>query len=261
MSLMPSLPARVFVHRRAEAIRTRSIGDCLRLLASLGFGLLMIFVAPRGALAQDADFSGDWQTYWRTGSAVLSLTQEGDTVSGTYQPDDGRVDGTVDGRVLRGTWEQPGSSGQFVFALSEDGEVLTGRFGNGEYWNGFREEAAGGSSTWQLGNGTPRETLRSLLLAANAAIYDGDAGALRRVSSLLRYGGPSVSAGQEARRRSLLFDILDMATLRILDVPLEGEAPDATIARFDIGPASVPEKTTLEFAQDSFGRWQLVLPS
>jgi MscS family membrane protein len=95
------------------------------------------------------------------------------------------VEGTVEGRVLRGTWEQPGASGRFVFALSKDGKVLTGRFGNGEYWNGFREDAETGSSAWQLDSGTPRETLRSLLLAANSAIYAGDAGALRRVSGLV----------------------------------------------------------------------------
>jgi hypothetical protein len=103
----------------------------------------MLMIMPLALRAQPADFSGDWQTYWRTGSAVLSLSQEGDLVTGSYQPDDGTVEGTVEGRVLRGTWAQPGTSGTFVFALSEDGQVLTGRFGNGEYWNGFREDAEG----------------------------------------------------------------------------------------------------------------------
>ena len=227
----------------------------------LVLGLLMIVLTTFGARAQDADFTGDWQTYWRTGSAVLSLVQEGDTVSGTYQPDDGRVEGTVEGRVLRGTWEQTGSSGRFVFALSEDGDVLTGRFGNGEYWNGLREDVASGSSAWQLDNGTPRETLRSLLLVANSAIYDGDAGALRRASGLLSYAGSSAAAGQEARRRTLMFEILDLSTLRILDAPLEANGADGIGASFDIGPAGVPVKTTLEFAQHVSGGWRLVLPT
>jgi MscS family membrane protein len=94
-------------------------------------GLLLLVLTPLAARAQPADFSVDWQTFWRTGSAVLSLSQEGDRVTGSYQPDDGAVEGVVEGRVLRGTWAQPGASGAFVFALSEDGQVLTGRFGNG----------------------------------------------------------------------------------------------------------------------------------
>jgi len=219
-----------------------------------------LFVSPSAPEAQEADFSGDWQTFWRTGSAVLTLQQEGDQVTGTYQPDDGAVEGTVEGRVLRGEWSQPGSSGRFVFALSEDGQVLTGRFGNGEYWNGFREDAEGGSSTWRLGNGSPRETLRSLLIAANTALYAGDAGALRQVGNLVSYAGPPASAGQEARRRTMMFDILDMSTLRIMDVPDAPETPGETMVRFAVGPAGVPEKTTLEFSADALGRWRLVLP-
>jgi MscS family membrane protein len=226
----------------------------------LAICILVLGLAPDALRAQQNDFSGDWQTYWRTGSAILSLKQEGNRVSGTYQPDDGVVEGTVEGRVLRGNWEQPGASGRFVFALSKDGKVLTGRFGNGEYWNGFRENAETGSSAWQLDSGTPRETLRSLLLAANSAIYDGDAGALRRVSGLLQYGGVPTTAGQKARRRTLMFDVLDMSTLRIMDVPDAAEAPDENTVRFAIGPAGTPAKTNLEFERDPFGRWRLVLP-
>jgi MscS family membrane protein len=219
--------------------------------------LLTLVLAPLTVRAQPADFSGDWQTYWRTGSAVLSLTQEGDRVTGTYQPDDGTVEGTAEGRVLGGTWQQPGASGAFVFALSEDGQVLTGRFGNGEYWNGFRTDAEDGSGRWRLGNATPRETLRSLLIAANVATYQGDAGALRQVADLVTYAGPPTNAGDRASRRTMMFDILDMSTLRIMDVP---ETPEEDRLRFAIGPAAVAETTELEFQQDAFGRWRLVLP-
>lgn len=234
--------------------------DTMALRLALLILALCTFLHPGALAAQEADFSGDWQTFWRTGAAVLSLEQHGDRVTGIYQPDDGTVEGIVEGRVLRGEWSQPGSSGRFVFALSEDGQVLTGRFGNGEYWNGFREDAEGGSSTWRLSNGTPRETLRSLLIAANTALYSGDAGALRQVANLVSYAGPPASAGQEARRRTIMFDILDMSTLRVMDVPDAPEVPGETTVRFAVGPAGVPEKTTLEFTTDDSGSWRLVLP-
>ena len=222
---------------------------------------ISVFVClPLALSAQEADFSGEWQTFWRTGTAVLSLEQDGDRVSGSYQPDDGTIVGEVSGRVLRGTWEQPGGSGAFVFTISEDGQVLTGRFGNGEYWNGVRAGDAEGSGSWRLGNASPRETLRSLLLTANVAIYDNDAGALRRVDRLLTYDGPPSTARDEAGRRAILFDLLDMSTLRINDVPLEPENVDDDTLRIEIGPSATPEKTSLEFRRISTDTWRLVVP-
>lgn len=232
-----------------------------RSLATLAFAVFVLIFLPQVLRAQQADFSGDWQTYWRTGSAVLSLEQAGDEMTGTYQPDNGRIEGTIKGRVLRGIWEQTGASGRFVFALSQDGEVLTGRFGNGEYWNGFRDSAEEGSGAWYLANGTPRETLRSLLLATNAAVYAGDAGALRQVANLVSYADPSTNAAQKAQRRALMFNILDMSTLRIMDVPDAPETADQGIVRFDIGPAGMSQKTTVTFQEDAFGRWRVVLPT
>ncbi len=227
---------------------------------SFRIAVLLLFFGSLAATARQVDFSGDWQTFWRTGSALMTLEQEDDRVTGSYQPDDGTIEGLVDGGVLRGTWTQPGSSGKFVFALSEDGQVLTGRFGNGEYWNGFREDAEGGSANWRLDNDTPRIVLRSLLLAANAAIYDGDAGALRQIDNLMTYAGEAASASDEASRRQLMFNLLDMSTLRIMDVPEAPENPEEDTVRFAVGPAAVPDKTTLEFRPSPAGGWRLVLP-
>lgn len=142
----------------------------------------------------------------------------------------------------------------------EDAEVLTGRFGNGEYWNGFRDDAEAGSSTWRLANVTPRETLRSLLLAANAAIYTGDVGALQAVNNLVTYAGPSPTAGDRTSRQTVMFALLDMSTLRIMDVPETPAAPDVDEVRFAIGPAGTPEETELLFQRNAAGQWQLVLP-
>ena len=235
---------------RAMPIRIHVLAICVMFLAWL----------PLALRAQQADFTGEWQTFWRTGSATLSLTQEGDAVTGSYEPYDGTVTGTVEGRVLRGSWEQPGASGTMVFALSEDGRVLTGRFGNGEYWNGFRSVEDGGVGDMAMMNATPRETLRTLLIAMNAAVYSDNARALRRIDRLLTYAGNPASAGERARRRTLMFDILDMSTLRIMDIPAGPEEPEDRTVLVEIGPAAVPDKTQLEFRRDPFGGWRIVLP-
>ena len=58
------------------------------------------------------------------------------------------------------------------------------------------------------------------------AVYGGDAGALRRVDNLLSYVGPTTTARDEANRRTTMFDILDMSTIRLNDVPLAPEEPE-----------------------------------
>jgi len=138
--------------------------------------------------------------------------------------------------------------------------MLTGRFGNGEYWNGYREEASTGSAGWQLANGTPRVVLRSLLLAVNSAIYDGDAGALRQLDNLLYYAGTESKPGGKASRRQLMFDLLDMSTLRIVHVPEAPADGDAKRVCFDIGPVAITDKMTLEFIPSPEGGWRLMLP-
>jgi small-conductance mechanosensitive channel len=247
-------------HRPGLPLRGERGDLGVRFIAVVALCACLLTLAPTALRAQTADFSGEWQTFWRTGSAVLSLEQDGERVTGSYQPDDGVVEGVVDGDVLRATWEQAGASGSVVFALSEDGQVLTGRFDNGEYWNGFRDDGEIERGHLMLSNATPRDTLRSLLTAANAATYEGNGRALRRVSRLVMYAGPPTTAGDRARRRTLMFDILDMSTLRLVDVPTGPETPDEEVVRFPVGPKAVPDKVVLTFARGRFNRWRLVLP-
>jgi len=35
------------------------------------------------------DWTGDWESRWRTGGARISLSQQGDRVTGSYTPYDG----------------------------------------------------------------------------------------------------------------------------------------------------------------------------
>ena len=56
----------------------------------------------------------------------------------------GRIEGTVQGDVLRGKWYQSNGSGSFEFRLSADGRSFLGRWGTGQTltggsWNGTRE--------------------------------------------------------------------------------------------------------------------------
>ncbi len=82
--------------------------------------------------------AGAWETNW----GRLTLRASGDQVSGTYG-DGGRIEGTLSagGRSMEGTWSEPPTyqppehAGRVVFALSDDGDSLSGH-----WWYGDDEE-------------------------------------------------------------------------------------------------------------------------
>jgi len=107
-------------------------------------------------------WSGTWNSTWleRDGNrtvSVLTLTQTGPEVSGTYHYTypgkgifTGSLNATVQGDALTGTYaESDDDVGFFVFELSEDKTTFTGRWVHAEnqselagstlFWNGIRE--------------------------------------------------------------------------------------------------------------------------
>lgn len=92
---------------------------------------LFLLVSVTDALA--ADWSGDWRSFWRDGQALMRLVQEGDQVTGSYQPGDGRIDGSVRDGQLIARWREGDDEGSLNAALARDGRSFSGRFGNGEF--------------------------------------------------------------------------------------------------------------------------------
>ncbi|WP_158547519.1 mechanosensitive ion channel domain-containing protein [Rhodovulum sp. 12E13] len=217
--------------------------------------LAVLVLLPVAALAQ-GPWSGEWQTYWRDGAAILSLDQDGDRVTGTYEPGGGRVEATADGARLVGTWQQRGASGNFVFALDADGAVFTGRYESGEYWNGERIDPAAAATGPFTRTDTPREALRTLLAAGNRVAYEGEPTAMRMVERLMTFEGAPSDSREEALRRRLLWALVDLSTFRLRNAP---GSVDGDTAVFRIGPAGTTETFELRFRRASEG-WVLVVP-
>jgi hypothetical protein len=84
------------------------------------------------------DCSGDWITDYEAGNGQTSIhsgvtmKQTGSAVTGTYTTV-GRIEGTVDGRNLNGTWSNlcgaTKCGGRIAFVFSSDGRSFTGRWG------------------------------------------------------------------------------------------------------------------------------------
>ena len=220
-------------------------------------GLATILFVNLAVAQPTGDWGGRWDTYWRDGEARMLLQRQGDAVSGTYEPGRGRIEGRIEDKVLRGSWYQDGTSGSIVFALAEDGQSFTGRFVDGEYWNGMRVPEAAGSTEAIVLRDTPRAVFRSLVYLANAAVYEGDISAVNASDGLLLYDGGPTDVRDKRRRRRLLWTVLDVSTFRVYDAPRLIEGDDAS---FTIGPAAGSFQYTIRFRKigDS---WFVVVPS
>ena len=100
--------------------------------------------AATGGTSEPEPKQTGWSGAWSTDFNRLVLTQEGIRVTGTYAYMGGRLEGSVQGNVLQGTWTQSNGRGRFEFRMSADGRSFTGKWGNrqtltGGPWNGTRE--------------------------------------------------------------------------------------------------------------------------
>ncbi len=85
-----------------------------------------------------------WSGVWDTNFHQMVLQQSGNTVTGNYSWDDGRISATVSGNKLIGTWSEspsyspPSDAGDFEFALSDDCKSFSGnwRYGSEGGWSG-----------------------------------------------------------------------------------------------------------------------------
>lgn len=85
---------------------------------------------PPGAALPAA--AGDaWTGAWSTNFGAMTLARSGQQVTGRYDYRGGRIEGQLQGQVLRGTWVQDNARGHFVFRLSPDGRSFEGRWGRG----------------------------------------------------------------------------------------------------------------------------------
>ena len=228
--------------------------------AKLLWPLMFLLLSAGASLSDDTtSMSGEWQSFWRNGQALLILNQQGDEVTGTYEPNRGKIEGRLDGRILKGRWEQPGAAGTFLFTLSEDGQTFTGRFDSGEYWNGRRAARETTRTARFSAAFSPRESLRTAIAAMNEAVFEGNSGASRFFEPLLVIEGDEgevFDASKRRRQRLAFWRLLNMSTFRIFDAPA---TPEGREAIFRIGPAGSKVRYDLQFRLADDDRWKIVV--
>ncbi len=236
-----------------------------RLAVGLALGLWLAGLAPT-ASAQQADWSGIWDSRWRAAGATIYLRQDGDIVTGTYPSLEGSLRGEVRGKLLIGTWTDPSGEGEFIFAMAPDRDTFTGRFGTGEWWTGRRIEAGGPAEAVLADASSPRAAFRSFVEAGNAARNENRDRLAPALSVLDFTGLPAAAAETPAARLALagqLFDIVDQLTFRIWDVP--APEPGADTMTVELHQAGTDERFRVRFnygvRPNGAAGWFLVVPS
>ncbi len=182
--------------------------------------LLIISSSTLAAKGQD-DWQGTWDTNWRGGGATLYLQQQGTQVTGFYEPYEGRIEATLNGKMLKGRWFQSQSEGEFEFSMAKDQATFAGRFDNGEWWNGQRLSRTVDAPVFiTISQTNPRDTLRGFLNAGNWLSY-GDYNYLDDFLSCVILPQPLLQSlySQRAAYVREFFHLISHATIRIFSIP------------------------------------------
>jgi hypothetical protein len=94
--------------------------------------------ADRGPKGQPTfDISGNYTSNW----GRVTLRQIGNKVIGSYVYQDGKLEGTLDGNMLRYTWREHAATGAGIWVIASNGELI-GTWGSGN------DDLSGGG--WRL---------------------------------------------------------------------------------------------------------------
>jgi outer membrane protein OmpA-like peptidoglycan-associated protein len=117
--------------------------------------------------------SGTYETNYND----FHLRQEGTSVTGCYEFEDGVLNGGIEGRIMKFTWRQSNSKGPAIFIFTSDGEKFFGlwwREGSEDspsgIWNGTKiSKDVGGCPHWE--GGVQEQITKELLEFGRARLY------------------------------------------------------------------------------------------
>ncbi len=98
--------------------------------------------APRPAPAAPLAVSGTFESDY----GLFHLRQQGTALVGCYEHDEGLLEGSIEGRVMKLTWHEaggPDDKGPAIMILAADGSAF-----RGWWWSGTTVGSPGGAGTW-----------------------------------------------------------------------------------------------------------------
>ena len=120
-----------------------------------------------------ANVSGTYETNYHD----FHLRQEGTSVTGCYEWDEGVLNGGIEDRIMKFTWIEPGQKGPAIMIFTPDGEKFFGLWwyegkedSQGQIWNGIKKsQDVGGCPHW--GGGVQEQMTSELLEYGRVRLY------------------------------------------------------------------------------------------
>jgi small-conductance mechanosensitive channel len=216
----------------------------------------MVWLASAAAAAAERDWTSEWDVSWSGGGGRLILEQRGTVVTGSYAPQQGRIEATVTGRRLEGRWIEGDQSGAIVLEMGREGHTFVGRTDEMSWWTGKRSSVSGGGESLVLRS--PREALAGFLSAATLARSGREEAWDRAAQAVVlapRAEAVTPVQSMEAVRR--YFELIDLTTINWQALPVEVEG-DTVALRLE--QASSGKTLMVKMNRDAAGSWRLVIP-
>ena len=120
-----------------------------------------------------ANVSGTYETNYHD----FHVRQEGTSVTGCYEWDEGVLNGGIEDRIMKFTWIEPGQKGPAIMIFTPDGEKFFGLWwyegkedSQGQIWNGTKKsQDVGGCPHW--GGGVQEQMTSELLEYGRVRLY------------------------------------------------------------------------------------------
>ncbi len=119
------------------------------------------------------DVSGTYKTNYND----FHLRQQGTSVTGCYEYDEGLLNGGIEDRIMKFTWREPGQKGPAIMVFTSDGEKFIGLWwyegkedSPGGIWNGTKiSQDVGGCPHWA--GGIQEQMTKELLEFGRVRLY------------------------------------------------------------------------------------------
>jgi len=119
------------------------------------------------------DVSGTYRTNYND----FHLLQQGTSVTGCYEYDEGLLNGGIEGRIMKFTWRELDGKGPAIMVFTSDGKKFIGRWwyegkesGPGGIWNGTKiSKEVGGCPHWE--GGLQEQITKELLEFGRSRLY------------------------------------------------------------------------------------------
>ena len=146
----------------------------------------------RSAIPEPADISGTYSTNY----SRFHVLQQGTALTGCYEYDSGILEGAVEGRVMKITWQEgggPQDRGPAVMVFSADGKSFRGFWWHGSNekgasdgtWNGSKvSDEVGGCPHWSgsVGGELKKKLLNEKRARVYGILFDNDSDVIRSES-------------------------------------------------------------------------------